>query len=194
MSSSQDSGSPNAGTQKDTESRSRSWPSDLPDITVLDKLILTYFSRFHAFCPILDKSRFLSSLRDQSISHTLLRSVIFVASIHCDTEIFHRMGYSSRLDAGDNLFTKARAAFDSDTSSDRVTMLLSSFLLHYWFGQPTTFRDFLFFLGTAIRSAQCMGMHRTTLSSALRSEDRLMWKRIWWCLYVSEPDSRGLER
>jgi hypothetical protein len=159
-------------------------PSDLPAPALLDKLIDAYFTRFHVFCPILDKELFLSSLRNKSISHTLLRSVIFVASIHCDPEVFHLMGYSTRLDAGDGLFSKARTAFDTDEDSDRITMLLSSFFLHYWFGQPTTFRDFLWWLATAIRSAQCMGMHRTTINSKLPSADRRMWRRIWWCLYV----------
>lgn len=162
----------------------RPLPSDLPAPALLNRLIEAYFTRFHVFCPILDKAVFLSSLHDRSISHTLLRSVLFVGSIHCDPEVFHLMGYSTRSDAGDGLFCKAREAFDSDNHSDRITMLLSSFFLHYWFGQPTTFRDFLWWLATAIRSAQCMGMHRSTVDSKMQPVDRRTWRRIWWCLYV----------
>jgi hypothetical protein len=179
-----------SGGQLDTRPTINNWASDLPSTTLLNKLVDAYFDRFHVLCPILDKDNFLASLHDRSVSQTLLRSVMFVASIHCNAEICHLMGYSTRLDAGDSLFSKARAAFDSDSTSNRMVMLLSSFFLHYWFGQPTTFRDFLWWLATAIRSAQCMGMHRTTLKSALQQKERKMWRRIWWCLYVScKPQS-----
>lgn len=164
---------------------SHNLPSDLPSPELVDRLLGAYSSRFHSFCPILEMSSFLLSVRDGTVSHTLLRCVLFISLIHCDPEIFYLMGYSSRLDAGDEYFGKAKAAFDSDNRSDRITMLLSSYLLHYWFGQPTTFRDFLWWLATTIRSAQCMGMHRSTSNSKMQETVRRRWRLIWWCLYVS---------
>ena len=158
---------------------------DLPPQHLMDRLIKDYFERFHAFCPIVSKKSFLSALRDGSVSRPLLRSVIFVASIHCDIEILHLMGYSSRLAANDELFTKGSAAFDADRESDKTSMILASYLLHYWFGNPSTYRDAHWWLAAAIRSAQCMGYHRSTKNAQLPTAEKSRWKLIWWCLYVS---------
>lgn len=157
----------------------------LPEPHYIERLLEAYFRRFHVFCPILDWLPFLSSVRDGTISVTLLQCVLFVASIHCDASILHSMGYSKRIDAQDELFNRARTSFDADDFSDRTTMVLSSYLLHYWFGKPTSFRDALFWIATSIRSAQCMGLHRSTAGSDMTPRDRSHWKRLWWCLYVS---------
>jgi len=163
------------------------FPSDMPSPVLRDSLIRAYFSRFHVLFPILDKTSFLSGLRDGSVSPTLLRCVLFVASIHCDADICHRLGFKTRADAGDTLFHAAKASFDVETDEDRVVMLQCSFLLHYWWGKPTNFKDALWWLATAIRSAQGMGMHRSMRDSRLSQRSKGHWKRIWWCLYGSCP-------
>jgi hypothetical protein len=166
-------------------SRDKIGLSDLPSPGLLDRLIKVYFERFHAFCPILGREYFLSSLEDGTMSGTLLQSVLFVASLHCDPEVLHLMGYSTRWDANNALYNKASAAFDADRESGRTHMILSSYLLHYWFGSPAAYRDCHWWLAAAIRSAQCTGYHRSTKNSKMLPEERSRWKRIWWCLYVS---------
>ncbi|KAF4415227.1 Cutinase transcription factor 1 beta [Fusarium acutatum] len=160
--------------------------TDLPSPELVDRLIKVYFERFHAFCPILDKKYFLGSLEDGTISGSLLRSVLFVASLHCDSEVLHLLGYSTRWDANNALYNKASTAFDADRESSRTHMILSSYLLHYWFGSPTAYRDCHWWLAAAIRSAQCTGYHRSTRNSKMSPEERSLWKRIWWCLYVRD--------
>ncbi|KAG9505100.1 hypothetical protein J7337_002066 [Fusarium musae] len=164
--------------------REKTTLSDLPSPDLVDRLIKAYFNRFHTFCPILGKKYFLASLEDRTISATLLRSVLFVASLHCDREVLHLMGYSTRWDANNALYNKASAAFDADRESSRTHMILSSYLLHYWFGSPTAYHDCHWWLAAAIRSAQCTGYHRSTRNSKMAPEERSRWKRIWWCLYV----------
>jgi hypothetical protein len=161
-------------------------PADLPPQHLLERLLEAYFTRFHVFCPIVDRVPFLETVREGTVSITLLRSILFVASIHCAPETFHLMGYSTRMDAEDGLFSKACASFDADHTSDRTTMVLSSYLLHYWFGKPTHYRDSLWWLAMSIRSAQCMGYHRSTKDSRMAASDRSRWKRIWWCLYIRD--------
>ncbi|RBR20346.1 uncharacterized protein FIESC28_05310 [Fusarium coffeatum] len=160
--------------------------SDPPRPELVDALMKAYFDRFHTFCPILDRKAFFTSLHDGTVSVTLLRSVLFVASLHCDLEVLHHMGHSTRLDANHKLFTDASASFDMDRDSSRVDMILSSYLLHYWFGNPTAYRDCHWWIAAAIRSAQCTGYHRSTANSQMPSERRSRWKRIWWCLYVRD--------
>ncbi|PTD07899.1 D-lactate dehydrogenase [cytochrome], mitochondrial [Fusarium culmorum] len=160
--------------------------SDLPRPDIVDSLIKAYFDRFHTFCPILSKRSFFTSIHEGTVSATLLRSILFVASLHCDLEVLHRMGHSTRLDANHTLFSNASASFDIDRDSTRLDMILSSYLLHYWFGNPTAYRDCHWWIAAAIRSAQCTGYHRSTSNSQMCSEQRSRWKRIWWCLYVRD--------
>lgn len=162
-----------------------SLPKDLPPKHLTRRLIDVFFARFHVHFPILRKSIFISSVEDESVSATLLRSVLFVGSTQCDPETYHLLGFSSRNDAGDHLFGLAKASFDSDSTSDRTNMIQSCFLLHYWWGQPTAFKDSLWWFMVAIRSAQCLGMHKTTRNSTLPADVQKLWRRIWWCLYVS---------
>jgi hypothetical protein len=160
--------------------------ADLPPPHLIDRLLEAYFRRFHMFCPILDRKSFLEAVRNNTFSITLLKCVLFVASIHCDPEILHVMGYPTRLDAEDDLFAKACASFDADNEADRTTIVLSAYLLHYWFGKPTSYRDSLWWLANSIRSAQCMGYHRSTKHSKMSLEYKTRFKRIWWCLYVRD--------
>lgn len=162
---------------------SKAPPADLPPPYLIERLLEDYFLRFHVFCPILDRVDFLNSVRDGTVSTTLLRCVLYVASIHCNPDTIYRLGFPNRVDAGDDLFGRAFAAFDADEDSDRLTVLLCSYFLHYWFGKPSNHRDALWWLATAIRSAQCMGLHRNSNTGSL--EDRRQRRRIWWCLYVS---------
>ncbi|KAF5622703.1 cutinase transcription factor 1 beta [Fusarium tjaetaba] len=166
--------------------REKTTLSDFPSPDLVDRLIKVYFDKFHAFCPILGRKYFLTSLEDGTMSGTLLRSVLFVASLHCDPELLHLMGYSTRWEANNALYNKASAAFDEDRESSRTHMILSSYLLHYWFGSPTAYRDCHWWLAAAIRSAQCTGYHRSTRNSKMSPEERSKWKRIWWCLYVRD--------
>ncbi|KAF5651869.1 d-lactate dehydrogenase (cytochrome) [Fusarium sp. NRRL 25303] len=165
--------------------REKTTLSDLPSPELVDRLIKVYFEKFHTFCPILGKTYFLASLDDGTLSGTLLRSVLFVASLHCDSEVMHLMGYSTRWDASNTLYNKASAAFDADRESSRTHMILSSYLLHYWFGSPTAYRDCHWWLAAAIRSAQCTGYHRSARNSKMPPQERSRWKRIWWCLYIA---------
>ncbi|KAM0563179.1 hypothetical protein ACHAPJ_000895 [Fusarium lateritium] len=160
--------------------------TDLPPPKAVDRLIKAYFDKFHAFCPILERKSFFSALHEGTISGTLLRSVLFVASIHCELEVVYMIGHSSRLDANDELFNKASTSFDKDRESSRIDMVLSSYLLHYWFGNPAAYRDVHWWLAAAIRSAQCMGYHRSTSNAQMPPQEKSRWKRIWWCLYIRD--------
>ncbi|KAH8879527.1 hypothetical protein GQ53DRAFT_854621, partial [Thozetella sp. PMI_491] len=127
-----------------------------------------------------------ASLGDGTVSIVLLRSVLFIASIHGNLGTLLRLGYKNRFEAEDDLFNKATAAFDSDQETDRLAMLLCSYLLHYWSGAPSKTKDSLWWLAGAIRSAQAMGMHRTVRKSKSHVALGSLWRRTWWLLYIRD--------
>ncbi|KAH7353892.1 FAD linked oxidase [Plectosphaerella cucumerina] len=159
---------------------------DLPPLRLLNRLIEAYFARFHVFCPILQRPLFLTALAAGQASLTLVRSVLFVGSVHCDIETIHHLGYASKMEANRALHDRAAAAFDADNDSDRTSMVLASYLLHYWYGSPASYRDFHWWIAASIRSAQCMGYHRSTRSTRMPPEDKARWRRVWWCLYIRD--------
>lgn len=166
-------GSPNTGVRL----------ADLPPVEVTARMLTAYFANFHVFCPVLDRRSFLDSVDDGTVSTTLLRCVLFVASIHCDMDILHCAGYSTRTDAGDDLFGKASTAFNVDKAISRPILVLCSYLLHYWFGKPTSYQDSAWWLSTAIRSAQFLNYHRDTPERTPSETSDA--RRVWGCLYVS---------
>ena len=177
-------GETRAGNTETSLSGRTQIPADLPAAHLRNELLDAYFSRFHLYCPIIEQPSFLASVRDGSVSITLLRCVLFIAAVHCDMDVLRRLGYSTRVDAVDDFFGKANAAFDGDADFDRLTMLICSYLLHYWWGRPTNFKDSLWRLAGVIRSAQCMGFHRSTLGSGMTPEVKSRWRRVWWIFYV----------
>ncbi|KAK4504416.1 hypothetical protein PRZ48_005332 [Zasmidium cellare] len=153
--------------------------------SLIDHLIQVYLTEFHTLCPILDKHHFLMAVQNGTVSPALMSSVLFVATSHCDVAtITSRMGFVDRADASDTHFNEACAAFDADRVMHRPTLIVCAFLLHYWFGRPSLYRDTAWWLGTAIRTAQSLRYHRTddTDDDATESSTR---RRVWWCLYVS---------
>lgn len=174
-----------SGQQDIVDASPSPWPRDLPARSTRDLLVDAYFTRFHTFCPIIQKSKFIDDLSTEVLSITLLRSVLFVASIHCDVKILYRMGYDSRNDAAEDLFRTAKADFNAGVDKDRLSMIQTSFLLHYWWGQLISFKDSTWWLSGAINAAQAMGMHRSTETSQMAPECRRLWRRIWWLLYVN---------
>ncbi|EXJ93265.1 hypothetical protein A1O1_01657 [Capronia coronata CBS 617.96] len=161
-------------------------PDDLPPQALRDGLVEAYFTRFHVLYPILNKTEFLLALRDGYVPIVLLRCVLFIASVHCDMNILHRMSFESRADAKDDLFTRARRCLDEHPEETRCLQMMCSFLLHFWFGQPYGIRDPMWWLAIAVRLAESIGMHRSIDKSHMALDTKAHWKRVWWCLYIRD--------
>lgn len=156
----------------------------LPPSALTTSLVDGFFAHFHSFCPILEEMKVRSLLYSGSLSVVLLRCIFFVASIHCEMKLLHDLGYTSRIEAEDDLFRKARLAFNSDLERDNLILLYCSYLLHYWSGRPTSFQDSLWWLAGTIRCAQSFGMHRSMGMIKVTEQRRRLWRKIWWLLYV----------
>ena len=169
-------------------------PADTPPRESRDRLVEAYFQRFHKFWPIIQKSKFMREMEQGTLSIALLRSVLFIATVHCDAKVLYRIGYESRHEANIDFFEKAKAEFDAGLEQDRFTGLQVSFLLHHWWGQPNSSRDFTWWLAGAINVAQTIGMNWSSAGSHLTEDLKKMWRRTWWLLYVSNFSEVGVSR
>lgn len=157
----------------------------LPRPEIRDLLIKQYFDVGHAMCPILNKRSFLESLETNTFSHQLVQTVLMIACTHCEWAILQRAGYKTRREAIDGFYKRARALFDGDVEPDKITNIQCMALMNYWWRAVTDHKDPMWWLGGAIRLAQAMGLHRSTAKSKLSDQDRRMWRRLWWMLFVS---------
>ncbi|PWW74516.1 hypothetical protein C7212DRAFT_28892, partial [Tuber magnatum] len=108
----------------------------LPRSEVRDRLIADYFRICHPCYPILDKRKFLHSVKTNTFSHILIQSVLMVAATHCDVSILQNAGYIRRHEAVEIFYKRARSLFDGDVEPDKMINMQSMFLLQFWWRAP----------------------------------------------------------
>ena len=162
---------------------------ELPPTDVIRDLFKAYFDYAYPHNPILSRVGFASAYSDPQVpppSYLLLQSVLFAAVGHCDLSVIKRTGFLSRYQARAELFKRAKALYDADHETNKVTLVQSLFLMSAWWNGPTDQKDTWHWLGAAIGLAVTMGMHRSTADSILGMQDQRLWRRIWWALYTED--------
>lgn len=151
-------------------------------------LVDAYFAYNHGLYPITCEKDFRSSVANGTTSPLLLSAVLYAGALHASDPIIYRAGFDSRQACLGKLYSRAKAIFFDDEhdagGSDQLPRVQAAFLLHNMWLSPNATMDPWTWLGLAIRLAQNMGMHRSTARSSLPDNDRRLWKRIWWSLYV----------
>lgn len=151
-----------------------------------EALITAYCDHNHSLYPIISQQYFRTALFSRTISPLLLCSVLYAGALHVPDSVVYRAKYESRQACLTDLYSRAKRLFFGDDAEDQLAKVQAAFLLHNMWQGPNSTMDPWTWLGMAIRLAQNMGMHRTTAKSALKPEDRKLWRKIWWSLYVRD--------
>lgn len=180
--------------QQDTQSPRPAKPSSTFQDHILPShvqlaMIDSYFAHHHVHYPIIAEHEFRTSLDDNSVSLLLLSAVLYAGAIHVADQVIYRAGFDSRQICLRKLYHHSKMIFftedDNAEASDQLSRVQAAFLLHHMWLTPNSTMDCWTWLSMAVRLAQNMGMHRSTTRTSLNEEDRKLWKRIWWSLYVS---------
>lgn len=154
----------------------------------LEKCLLDSFCQnFLPLYPILNKDKFINRWISGKVSPLLKQTIFFIGALHAPISIITNAGFSSRQDATEYFYHKARHLYDNDVELDRVTIVQSTFMLQFRFGPTPSHRDCFWWASMAISVAQTIGMHRSTRNTTISAEDRRLWKKIWWLLFVNYP-------
>ncbi|GKZ22362.1 hypothetical protein AbraCBS73388_008505 [Aspergillus brasiliensis] len=154
-------------------------------INSLQSLLLDAFcARFLPLYPIIAGTKLLRDWSHGAIPPLLKYSVLFIGAVHTAAEAFEQLGAYSKADALDALYYKAKQIYDSDTEADRICLIQSMFMLQFRFGSEPCYKNSLWWSSNAVSLAQTVGLHRSTRHLALPSEDKRLWKKIWWVLFV----------
>jgi hypothetical protein len=111
--------------------------------------------------------------------------MFMVAATHCPLDVLTKgAGYNSRHEAKRAFYRRAKALYDCDYESNRIVNIQTLFLLQFWWESPLEQKDSGFWLMGATGLAQGCGMHRSTERAGLSPSDRILWRRIWSCIWV----------
>ncbi|KAH6869188.1 fungal-specific transcription factor domain-containing protein [Thelonectria olida] len=160
----------------------------LPPRSLCDELIKAYFEWVHPIIPIINRTRFMRQYRDpdDSPSLLLLQSILLAGSrACCSPELADANG--STTPAGLAFFKRAKALYDANYETDRVTIVQSLLLMGwYWEGPDDVTKNIYYWSHLATAVAQGSGMHRSVEHSQLSRSDKRLWKRIWWSLFTRD--------
>ncbi|GFF68181.1 fungal specific transcription factor, putative [Aspergillus lentulus] len=158
---------------------------DLPDRSVCDTLVETFFTWVAPIVPIIDRLDFLCHYQDpiSPPSLLLLHAMFTVASRPCSSGSQDTGGLSPR-----SFYKKAKALYDAGYEQDPIPLIQSTLLLGlYWEGPEDITENGLFYWSRlSIVLAQAQGLHLSErIASYSRSTQRLL-RRIWWALYTRD--------
>ena len=135
-----------------------------------------FFTYFNPIYPILEHKEFMKLLRNRWCSITLLQSVLCIGVTHCDPGIISRLGFSTRLEAIESFYTRAKVLIDAELETDLTVLIQSTFILSFHWSNLRSIKDPFYWMGISIRLAQSVGMHRCTAASNMTSQNRSLWK------------------
>ena len=162
---------------------------DLPPIATQIEFFKAYFECFHTFYPVVDRldfSRRYINKNEKKISYLLAWAVLFIGSGHCPEDVITRAGFSNRYEARQHFFDRTKLLYDAGYETASTTIVQILFMLGFRWVDPTDDKGSYQWSGAAINLATSIGMHRTTAGTVMSSEDRKLWRRIWWCIYYRD--------
>ncbi|GKZ30766.1 hypothetical protein AbraIFM66950_010199 [Aspergillus brasiliensis] len=156
-------------------------------ISSLQSLLLDAFcARFLPLYPVIAGTKLLRDWSRGTVPPLLKYSVLFIGAVHTAAEAFEQLGAYSKADALDAIYYKAKQIYDSDTEADRICLIQSMFMLQFRFGSEPCYKNSFWWSSNAVSLAQTVGLHRSTRHVALPSEDKRLWKKIWWVLFIRD--------
>lgn len=176
---------------------------DLPSQKTSQALLDTYFRHSFAALPILDRSKFLVTLEENSFSYLLLNAIYLASTAYCSDSVISEAGFPSRYAASHTFYQRAKALYDAGYETDAITTIQATFLFCHWWSGLLEHKDPWYWLGISAGLAQALGMHQAWVFShslipngntktgsrrsyiRLDENDRKTWRRLWWIVYVS---------
>lgn len=133
----------------------------LPERSVSDKLIQTFFECVYPAFPIFDRLQFAQLYEANELPLLILHAVCAVSCTMCDEDVITETGFESRNAARKVFLKRAKALHDADYETNKITLVQAAFLLSFLWNGSTDEKDMFYWLSIAIGNAQGKGMHRT---------------------------------
>ncbi|KAK7546264.1 fungal-specific transcription factor domain-containing protein [Phyllosticta citricarpa] len=166
----------------------------LPSAPIADAFMTAFFDRVFPTMPIMDRGTFLKNYYgvagggsgggSRKLSLLLIQAVMLAGSVvynHPDVQLLPDE-VSSRLHA------RAKALINTNFEQDRLVLVQAHLLIGSFTGDSCddTINNMWLSLGTAVRIAQGIGLHRDLGRAKASASMRRQWKRIFWTLFIHD--------
>ncbi|KAJ6151751.1 hypothetical protein N7470_006879 [Penicillium chermesinum] len=162
----------------------------LPGIPLQDALLQTFIDCVFPSMPIVELSRLLGIIqyRDNgadSISLLLFYAVLMSATTFVDQGYLYEAGFSSRTEAQECFYRKAKLLYETEYELNALTIVQSLLLLSYRL-QTGDGLDSRHWTSVAISTAQSIGLFDDASTKHDLTFNQGLWKRIAWSCYVTD--------
>ncbi|KAF5968516.1 cutinase transcription factor 1 beta [Fusarium coicis] len=165
----------------------------VPTPDVLDDFIREYFLHVHPGLPLLDEADFWAVYSgdkepcgESTISLFLFQAMLFAASSFVPFSTLKYLGFTSRHNAGERYFRRAKLLLDICSGKDLASNAQGALLLSYYVRARDRARNNSIFLSTAIQLAQGAGADQYHKRPDQDSATTNRLKRLWWCCIVRD--------
>lgn len=163
----------------------------LPDITLQRALLHAYVEFVHPYMPLLELHPLLETIHHRdgkhgTISLLLYHAVMFAAASFVPAKYLKAAGFSRRREARKSFFMKARALYDFDYETDRLTLVQALLLMTYWYETPDDQKDTWHWMGVAVSLAHTIGLHRDPRTTGEPLRRQRLRKLLWWCCFMRD--------
>ncbi|KAJ5183424.1 hypothetical protein N7492_001040 [Penicillium capsulatum] len=131
----------------------------LPPRDIVDQLICTFFTKIHPAYPVLDRERFTTSYLSGHVSILVLQTIILLGFTIGTDELIRAAGFNDRATARKTHYLRAKALYDADYETDRLSLAAVLLLLGFWWAGPEDQKDTCYWVACAVTHAQSLGLH-----------------------------------
>lgn len=158
----------------------------LPEKSLCDDLINTYFQRIYPIEPIVDKKTFMEEYENNTVSLLLLQSILLAASRVTSNRLIFDSNGSNYL-ASCTFYQRAKALYDANYENDPIAVVQSLILFsRFWEGIDDVLGNSFYWIRVATCVAQGYGFHRNMEDSVLTPNKIRISRILWWQLYIKD--------
>lgn len=142
--------------------------------------------------PIVDKSE-LTAIYDDFCngyftSPILMHSIFFSASQFVPQDLLTQAGFSSPSEAKGYFFERATMLYALNCEHDQLRIIQALLFISTWWSDFSEEKGTKYWITCATNLALAMGLHKAVPNATrLSQQERSLWRRIFWTVYVSSP-------
>ncbi|KIX01382.1 uncharacterized protein Z518_09107 [Rhinocladiella mackenziei CBS 650.93] len=162
----------------------------IPSSKIADGFIAAFFDRVHPTMPVLNRAEFYRTYLETSSSQPVkLPLLLLQAVILSGSTVWKHPDLNLPPDEVSwRLFVRAKALVEQRFEQDRLALVIAHLLFSTFTCDSCddTNQNMWLSLGTAIRLAFGLGMHRDLGNANALPEHRRQWKITWWTLFLHD--------
>ena len=165
----------------------------LPSDECLAVLTNVFVEKVYPLYPVVILEDFLRQSKTRSLPLILLHAACCAACSFSTLAQLTALGFTSRNEARNRFYQRAKLLFDFGYETNKITILQSTTLLSFWPSRPRDTWTFYHWISFSVTLSESLGIHRSMKGQAnIPEKDRSLLTRIWWVLVLRDVYSAAL--